>query len=1020
MSGFPLWWHADHPDAPPPAGGAGLWAELAAALDVQQYCPVRAAGIVCKEIQDGSGAHVMLKNGAAHTYVRLSPEEFWLWEQMDGEKTVSQLVLAYFLAYQAFVFAPLVGLIERLRASHMLAEPPGALYAGLAAGIQRLSPVQRLGTAVRAVFTREFVIRNLDAKLDAIHRYGGWLLFTRPAKLLYLIVSLVGLYLFAVLARDPRYNLLNLHTAFQLGLLAYIPLLIHEFGHALAAKHQGCEVYKGGMMLYYGMPAAFIDTTDVWMFGKRARLAVTWAGPYTGYIIGGGLAIAVTLLPGMPLGTAVLLLQIALVGIFTTTLNILPLLKLDGYYLLADWLEIPRLRERSIEFLVRDLRGKLASRAAWSREERIFFAFGILAFLSTFYFTYAGIAFWDRQASRSIAQLLNLEGDFAAALGSAGWFLLAVTAILFAVIRLAEGLKRAYAALRQRGLLASQWGAAASLVIAALAFAFLPRLLLPTLSTGFLIAAGVGAFTLAAWLAAGNMWAMRGSAWAGMWLPEMLGALAAGAGFLGGAYPFGAGAARWAALAGFTLMFALAGRLLIGLRGSWRSLSLGLAGAGALVLAFLPALEGAALAGLLILAGLLHWRMRPPVSAAAGENLDGSTRRKMMYCFTEMRAAILAELEQDFGRQTRAWVEAGSIQPRQPRRVGAGDFSQTQTSLTPDDYGSAMALELGELLATVERVGGRRYAWRALAHGFDRLHWELQEVAEDHILRYLPDAAGLSNQLSAARHDLVPLLHSVPLFADLPDADLTALSRKFSPRHFSPGEAVVRQGEPGSSFYIVRAGRLEVTARNGDAQPVRLQELRRGDYFGERALLRRQPRAATVRAITPSEVLRLSARDFNRLLHRSVNFSGQSGAELRRLGMLRQIPLFEGFNSSLLQAISRRLAARQVQAGEAVFHQGDPGGEFCLIESGKVSVQIDGEERATLGTGEYFGEIALLTNSPRTATVIALQPLSLLQLDARDFNQLIAESEAMRQAVARASSRRSLSNERRARQLSPA
>lgn len=165
-----------------------------------------------------------------------------------------------------------------------------------------------------------------------------------------------------------------------------------------------------------------------------------------------------------------------------------------------------------------------------------------------------------------------------------------------------------------------------------------------------------------------------------------------------------------------------------------------------------------------------------------------------MYCFTEMRAAILAELEQDFGRQTRQWVEAGSIQPR---RVGAGDFSQTQTSLTPDDYGSAMALELGELLAAVERVGGRRYAWRALAHGFDRLHWEMQEVAEDHILRYLPGAAGLSNQLSGARNDLALLLYSVPLFADLPDADLAALSRKFSPRTFRPGETVVQQGEPG-------------------------------------------------------------------------------------------------------------------------------------------------------------------------------------------------------------------------------
>jgi putative peptide zinc metalloprotease protein len=68
-------------------------------------------------------------------------------------------------------------------------------------------------------------------------------------------------------------------------------------GHALTVKHFGREVPKGGVMLYFGMPAAFVETTDIWLEPKRARLAVTWNGPYTGLIIGGLAAIFIYLYP---------------------------------------------------------------------------------------------------------------------------------------------------------------------------------------------------------------------------------------------------------------------------------------------------------------------------------------------------------------------------------------------------------------------------------------------------------------------------------------------------------------------------------------------------------------------------------------------------------------------------------------------------------------------------------------------------------------------------------------------------
>ena len=667
--------------APEPVNN--VWDELKTRLDSKQYIPERAAGLLSKELTDRAGRHFMLKNGATHSYVRLSPEEFWVWEQMDGEKTVQQLVLAYFTEYQAFAFDAIVSLINRLREGHMLTESPMHLYADLAAGISRVSLSYKLSWVARTVFSKEFVIKKLDRHLDQIHRLGGWVLFTVPIQVLFLLISVIGTVLFIFLAQDPHYALLAGDTVWQLGLLAYIPLVIHEFGHAITAKHMGCEVYKGGLMLYYGVPAAFVDTTDVWFFGKRARLAVTWAGPYTGYIIGGACSVIVYLFPHIPLSRAVMLLQIAFVGILSSTFNILPLLKLDGYYLLADALEIPQLRERSMDFIFHRLRLKFTKHQKWAREEIIFLLFGILAILSTVYFTYAGIVFWDSQASTSISEIFHFHGDLKAVLISIGTVILALSTIYFSVSLAAGGLKKLYHRLQRRGFLSTRWRAAVSLLVLVGGLTFLPPVIFPTLAGWFLLLGAIGAFGLVSWLSLSSYRTMAGSQYAWIWIPLSLagsfGVVVCLGGFstpLGWNCPY----RRVPPPLGFCSFrtYSPDGSFLT-LARSWRGLSLILLLGGGIVLA-LPSfvnisVEWKPLAGLMMLAGLLHWRMRPTTQIQVDPNSPvGSTREKIMAVYHGMRASILTEVEMDFGIFMRRRVESGAYPGSQEEPGGGGIF----------------------------------------------------------------------------------------------------------------------------------------------------------------------------------------------------------------------------------------------------------------------------------------------------------------------------------------------------------
>jgi putative peptide zinc metalloprotease protein len=179
----------------------------------------------------------------------------------------------------------------------------------------------------------------------------------------------------------PGAGAVALLSVISIYLLQFITLLIHEWSHAVTTKHYGREVRRGGFLLYMGMPAAFVDTTDIWMEPRRPRIAVSWAGPHSGFFLGGLASLLLLVVPGAFLQSV--LYQFAILTYLTSFMNLNPLLKLDGYYILMDWLEIPRLREKSLAFVSGGLWNKLRKREPFTREERIFAIFGVLAGLWT-------------------------------------------------------------------------------------------------------------------------------------------------------------------------------------------------------------------------------------------------------------------------------------------------------------------------------------------------------------------------------------------------------------------------------------------------------------------------------------------------------------------------------------------------------------------------------------------------------------------------------------------------------------
>ena len=107
--------------------------------------------------------------------------------------------------------------------------------------------------------------------------------------------------------------------------------------------------------------------------------------------------------------------------------------------------------------------------------------------------------------------------------------------------------------------------------------------------------------------------------------------------------------------------------------------------------------------------------------------------------------------------------------------------------------------------------------------------------------------------------------------------------------------------------------------------------------------------------------------------------------------LLRNVPLFSGCTKREMEAIARATKQVRHRAGHVIAREGDTGIGFFLITDGTADVSVGGKKRAQLGPGDFFGEISLLDRGPRTATVTASAPITMLGITAWTFRGLVEQ-----------------------------
>jgi len=242
------------------------------------------------------------------------------------------------------------------------------------------------------------------------------------------------------------------------------------------------------------------------------------------------------------------------------------------------------------------------------------------------------------------------------------------------------------------------------------------------------------------------------------------------------------------------------------------------------------------------------------------------------------------------------------------------------------------------------------------------------------------------------RIEAAELIDELPAFDDLPEDVLSDLAGRVHLRILRAGEPIFRQGDQPDAFYVVRKGTVQIEDEDPETGDTRLlRTMERGESFGEMGLLGSHRRQATVRALDEVELFEVDKGTFDRLLAEDMR-APDFGHTMQALAELRELPVFSHLDSEKLTIILEHGGWVAAAPGEALITQGDPGDRFFVVASGRAEVVRDGSPVGAIGKGRYFGEVALLRDVPRTATVTASTPMRLFALDRDGFELVIADA----------------------------
>ncbi len=300
--------------------------------------------------------HYVIKDPLALKYFRFKIEEYFLLQQFDGNQTLQEVKKAFERKYrpQTISIEDLTRFAAQLHEAGIILID-SADQAKVLIRRRKKNRWRKVWAFLANILFIKIPIIDPERLLTRMYPYFRWL-FTKTFVTLSLMSMLLAVTL--VISQWKTFydklpdfqSFFNWWTIMSFWVCLAVVKIIHEFGHGLTAKHYGGEVHEMGILFLVLTPALYCDVTDSWLLpNKWHRIWISAAGIYVECFLA-SLATFVWWYSTPGLLNSLAMATMFICSVNTILFNANPLLRYDGYYVMADWLEIPNLRIKSTQF----------------------------------------------------------------------------------------------------------------------------------------------------------------------------------------------------------------------------------------------------------------------------------------------------------------------------------------------------------------------------------------------------------------------------------------------------------------------------------------------------------------------------------------------------------------------------------------------------------------------------------------------------------------------------------------------
>ncbi len=300
--------------------------------------------------------HYVIKDPLALKYFRFKIEEYFLLQQFDGKQTLQDVKKAFERKYrpQTISIEDLTRFVAQLHEAGII-QIDSNEQAKVLIRRRNKNRWRKVWSFLANILFIKIPVIDPERLLTRMYPYFRWIFtpafITVSVTSMLLALGLVGSNWKTFYDKLPDFqSFFNWWTIMSFWVCLAVVKIIHEFGHGLTAKHYGGEVHEMGILFLVLTPALYCDVTDSWLLpNKWKRIWISAAGIYVECFLA-SIATFVWWYSTPGLLNSLAMATMFICSVNTILFNANPLLRYDGYYVMADWLEIPNLRIKSTQF----------------------------------------------------------------------------------------------------------------------------------------------------------------------------------------------------------------------------------------------------------------------------------------------------------------------------------------------------------------------------------------------------------------------------------------------------------------------------------------------------------------------------------------------------------------------------------------------------------------------------------------------------------------------------------------------